>query len=190
MKISLLINMKMPTAVGIFMFISREKFHAQLSWAWKKFYNLGAWSESPFSECNTKTKQKKKHNCILGSPVKILIELHECATWFESSLGAHVRRHVFLTLLLTYLQTWKAQIRLRGGWYEPFCETNYCAFRHLSESRFFARRFTHITKTCLFEYTENFTSRNWKLSDTKIFFIFLLKIRLWILVRTASTRRF
>ena len=21
----------------------QEKFHAQLSWAWKKFYNLGAW---------------------------------------------------------------------------------------------------------------------------------------------------
>ena len=22
----------------------QEKFHAQLSWAWKKFYNLGPWS--------------------------------------------------------------------------------------------------------------------------------------------------
>ena len=60
MKISLLINMKMPTTVSIFIFISREKFHAQLSWAWKKFYNLGAWSESPFSECKTKKKKKKK----------------------------------------------------------------------------------------------------------------------------------
>ena len=33
MKITLQINMKMPTL---------DKFHAQLSWAWKKFYNLGA----------------------------------------------------------------------------------------------------------------------------------------------------
>ena len=24
---------------------SQRKFHAQLSWAWKKFYNLGAWFE-------------------------------------------------------------------------------------------------------------------------------------------------
>ena len=31
-----LINVKMPT-------IEQDKFHAQLSWAWKKFYNLGAW---------------------------------------------------------------------------------------------------------------------------------------------------
>ena len=22
------------------------KYHAQLSWAWKKFYNLGAWSSA------------------------------------------------------------------------------------------------------------------------------------------------
>ena len=54
-KISLQINMKMPTIVawGMFshqpvstkvsIFISiREKFHAQLSWAWKKCYNLGS----------------------------------------------------------------------------------------------------------------------------------------------------
>ena len=63
-KFILLINVKMPTVVGILTFISRIndwllgftseisidfgyfstyeqiKFHAQLSWAWKKFYNL------------------------------------------------------------------------------------------------------------------------------------------------------
>ena len=44
MKISLLINMKMPTIVGIFISTSREKF--MLSWVEheKSFYNLGAWS--------------------------------------------------------------------------------------------------------------------------------------------------
>ena len=36
----LLINMKMPTIVGIFIFISRENF--MLSWPLTKFYNLGA----------------------------------------------------------------------------------------------------------------------------------------------------
>ena len=68
MKFFLLIYIKMPTIVGILIFISRKnfmlnsavqekkfklivftnvifyrqnKFHSQLSWAWKKFYNLG-----------------------------------------------------------------------------------------------------------------------------------------------------
>ena len=70
MKFILLINVKMPTIVGVLTFLSminttserlkarnvficryfsfyeQLKFHAQLSWAWKKFYNLGgqAWS--------------------------------------------------------------------------------------------------------------------------------------------------
>ena len=67
MKFFLLINVKMPTIVGIltftsminttserlkpryfficryFSFYEQLKFHAQLSWAWKKFYNLRAW---------------------------------------------------------------------------------------------------------------------------------------------------
>ena len=36
---------------------------------------------------------------------------------------------------------------------------------------------TYITKTHLFKYRENFTSKNWKFSDKNIliFFIFLLK---------------
>ena len=68
MKLILLINVKMPTIVGILPFISRIngtsassnlrkilifqqlsfyvlKFHAMLSWAWNKFYNLGAWTK-------------------------------------------------------------------------------------------------------------------------------------------------
>ena len=38
-------------------------------------------------------------------------------------------------------------------------------------------RMCHITKTCLFKYTENFTTKKWKFSDKKIliFFILLLK---------------
>ena len=37
-----LINVKMPTIFWHFNIYEQEKFHAQLSWAWKKFYNLGA----------------------------------------------------------------------------------------------------------------------------------------------------
>ena len=68
MKFFLPINVRMPTTVGILTFMNRKnsilglsepekswiswyfhtyeklKFYAQLSWAWKKFYNLGSWS--------------------------------------------------------------------------------------------------------------------------------------------------
>ena len=51
-----------------------------------------------------------------------------------------------------------------------------------------------ITKTCLFKYIENFTTANCKFSDKKknpdIFSHFRSKHRLWVLVRTASARRF
>ena len=56
-----------------------------------------------------------------------------------------------------------------------------------------------ITKTRPFKYIENFTSRNWKISDKKnwYFSYFCSKHRLWVLdrtasplVRTASARRF
>ena len=40
--------MQVPSLlVGIFSFYEQLKFPAQLIWAWKKFYNLGAW----FVEC-------------------------------------------------------------------------------------------------------------------------------------------
>ena len=48
MKFILLVIVKMPTIVGILTFISMMnfheelKFHVQLSWIWKKFYNLRA----------------------------------------------------------------------------------------------------------------------------------------------------
>ena len=38
----MLINDKMPTIVCIFDIYEQDKFCAQLSWAWKKFYNLWA----------------------------------------------------------------------------------------------------------------------------------------------------
>ena len=49
-----------------------------------------------------------------------------------------------------------------------------------------------ITKTCLFKYIENFTSKNWKISDKNFWYFsyFCSKHRLWVLVRTASVRRF
>ena len=37
------LNLKFLLIFAISVFMSILKFHAQLSWAWKKFYNLGAW---------------------------------------------------------------------------------------------------------------------------------------------------
>ena len=46
-----------------------------------------------------------------------------------------------------------------------------------------------ITKTCLFKYIENFTTKIWKFSDEKFWYFsyFCSKHRLWVLVRTASS---
>ena len=56
----LLINVKMPTTVGILTFYEQDKFCAQLSWAWKKFYNFRAWILWEFPESvavNNRCKQ-------------------------------------------------------------------------------------------------------------------------------------
>ena len=49
-----------------------------------------------------------------------------------------------------------------------------------------------ITKTRLFKYTENLTTKKWKFSDKKFWYFsyFCSKHRLSVLVRTASARRF
>ena len=50
----------------------------------------------------------------------------------------------------------------------------------------------YITKTRPFKYIENFICKNWKFSDKKLWYFsyFCSKHRLWVLVRTASPRRF
>ena len=49
-----------------------------------------------------------------------------------------------------------------------------------------------ITKPCLFKYTENLTlkTENFQTKNSDIFSYFCSKHRLWVLVRTASARRF
>ena len=38
------------------------------------------------------------------------------------------------------------------------------------------KKIEHITKTCLFKYTENFTTKNWNFSDKKFRYIFIIII--------------
>ena len=54
------------------------------------------------------------------------------------------------------------------------------------------RKKTTITKTRLFKYTENFTTKKGKFSDKKFWYFsyYCSKHKLWVLVRTASARRF
>ena len=90
MEFILLINVKMPTIVGILAFISilnttserlktrnfliclylnvyeQLKFCAQMSWAWKKFYNLGARSVCHTSSLSFRILTSKKFMTISG----------------------------------------------------------------------------------------------------------------------------
>ena len=54
------------------------------------------------------------------------------------------------------------------------------------------RIFVTITKTRLFKYTEHLTTKKWKFSDKNFWYFSYScsKHRLWVLVRTASPRRF
>ena len=56
----------------------------------------------------------------------------------------------------------------------------------------YAGEFSPITKTRLFKYTENFTTKKWKFLDKKFWYFsyFCSKHRLWVLIRTASARWF
>ena len=89
MKFIMLINVKMPTLVGILTFISMintsyeslkaintylfqhlslyelVKFYAQLSWAWKKLYNLKAWSSSWWARTKVFFQFRLKENINL-----------------------------------------------------------------------------------------------------------------------------
>ena len=60
MKFSLLINMKMPTKIGIFIFISRKKLHAQLCSARKNLQLLVIWdSLAGQISCSAELSMKK-----------------------------------------------------------------------------------------------------------------------------------
>ena len=58
----MLINVKMPTIVGILTFYEHGKVRAQLSWAWKKFYNL--------------------RFCLYFQHLKCLSEVHMYHAWY------------------------------------------------------------------------------------------------------------
>ena len=69
----------------------------------------------------------------------------------------------------------------------PFRKEDYSRRKSILSSQ------SNITKTRLFKYIEKFTSKNWKFTNKNkhwYFSHFCSKYSLWVLVRTASVRRF
>ena len=70
---------------------------------------------------------------------------------------------------------------------------NAQADMNLHSAHMFVGMFSDIiTKTCLFKYTENFTSKNLKFSDKNLWYFsyFCSKHRLWALVRTDGSNEY
>ena len=156
---------------------------------------------------------------------KTLIRLRACAGWFDSSLGAHVRRYYFsppgsVVIVckkwnLCYMNTCMHSLE-RSGWHlcslirlhmnsvfteihapikslkvDTLVTRNNLTFgSEKIQSTLLIPTLDTITKTRLFKYIEDFITRNWKFlyKNSDIFHISAQKHRLWVLVRTASSR--
>ena len=90
-------------------------------------------------------------------PVKILIRLRECAVWSESSLSVYARRYMEC-LWRSCRYIWRF-----GSYVYDVSALMSMTFRLLCPVG--GQQF--ITKTCLFKYTENFTTKKWTFSDEK-----------------------
>ena len=150
--------------------------------------NQFGWKQKTNQGHYTHNKGRAMRNRVFGHmwTAKAQISLRGRAGWFGLSLSAN-------RIIGHYrMYKWKAKARMRlcacVGWIW------ICAFCACSKTRFRWRGLyiVIITKSCLFKYLENFTSKNWKFSDRKLLYFsyFCSKHRLWVLVRTASPRRF
>ena len=98
--IIMLINVKMPTIVGILTFMSRINFVVSLSWVWKKFFNLMLDARKPvFGVCDH-------------------IRLNPDCSATETSLDIKILHAVAPFVVVSSSERTKALIRLRGcaGW--------------------------------------------------------------------------
>ena len=92
----------------------------------------------------------------------------------ESDVKPKSNKHMSLSLF--HHVYWNYHIVSLSG-----CIGNFLAHLCSAQDEF-------ITKTCLFKYTETFTTTNWKFSDKKFWYFsyFCSKHRLWVLVRTRA----
>ena len=100
----------------------QENFHAQLSWAWKKFYNLGA--RGPFLE-------RKIHQCDLD----VIRAVYDCVDLYCYSIKFVEYVSLLFSLLYTTLGGWSGGAKVLGKLPVPGRPTNsdysraraYCA---------------------------------------------------------------
>ena len=72
---------KYENANMAFSYLLAEKFHAQLSWAWKKFYNPGAWFDWVRNHMGL-TKRK----CIFEHAQILQIQIHPTHMQFDPDI--------------------------------------------------------------------------------------------------------
>ena len=167
-----------------------------------------------------KSRNVRKRTFRHVHPVKIQIRLCIRAAWSEFSLSSSgIARHanclypdndgtdqtVRMRRMISFLWSTCQNVRflkLQLIKWMLLCHikrNNYlCGICLLPRPLYFSRVASGpllsviITKTCLFKYTETFATKNRKFSDKKFWYFsyFCSKHRLWVLVRTASTRRF
>ena len=111
----------------------------------------------------------------------------------------YFQRYIIIFIILFYIKHIRNSVFYVGtSTRQAVFSISVCAksmdCRENSENRYWHPAFKrqHITKTRLFKCVENFTTKNWKFSAKKLryFSYFCSKHRLWLLVRTASLRRF
>ena len=141
MKFFLLINIKMPTIVGILIFISRKnfmlsyalqkkslnwwylifhkrnRFHSQLSWAWKKFYNLRACLDF-FS--NSLPLLCMSSSCLQSAGIAICKQLQDFTKLWTQAVARYFNLCFFVCVctLCLYVYTPVLVLFLKvGSWY-------------------------------------------------------------------------
>ena len=136
----------------------------------------------------------RKHTLLHIRPMKTLISLHLRTDLSESLLFAW-RNFASWAIQNAPSEDFDRTARKRRMiWFLLGAESpKVSSWRIWYKSR--VNKELTITKTRLFKYTENFTTKKkkkWQISDKKIWYFsyFFSKHRLWVLVRTASARRF
>ena len=105
-----------------------------------------------------------------------LVSVKDCGLWLWHSLDFSLTLFRISHLPLWYIWKWRsAHIYARGR--RQSCKLHYCLWRvsikprltFSNRSMFFVSKgnFFDIIKTRIFKYIENFTSKNWNISDKK-----------------------
>ena len=142
----------------------------KLWWAFWKFW----WAQQSLIPIWGKNKHWIWIACI-GGTAKNVFNFMSNIKGFSHKMGC--RAHPTNISVYSWRNKKDIHALVEVSYLEPCCMWNFVP---------------NITKTRLFKYIENFTSKNWKFSDEKLWYFsyFCSRLRLWVLVRTASTRRF